>query len=206
MVETQKKQWNTVASEITFSLEPDLNSLTRRIDKQARILDYGCGYGRIAQALHASGYARIIGTDTSTEMIKRGQADYPTLDLRHMEDHHIPAELGKFDVVLLCAVLTCIPQQQQRASVLQAVHDALNPGGMLYCVEFQQSAAMNYSPAGCFTSKFGVDMKHFLPSEIAEEMSLFEAIDQFTANAATLSGGKTRAIHYFGRKRSFDIG
>jgi len=200
MVETQQNSWDKVAGEVSFSLEPDLNKLATLITQDSKILDYGCGYGRIASELYARGYSHLTGVDTSIEMVRRGLKQYPTLNLRHIESHEIPTELGKFDVILFCAVLTCIPIKEHRTKIIEVVYESLNEGGIIYCVEFHKSDAINYSPSGTFTSKFNVEMKHFLPTEISGELAIFKEISQSVAETTTISGAKTSAIHHFGKK------
>jgi SAM-dependent methyltransferase len=200
MVKTQKNAWNKVASEISFSLEPDLNKLASLIAKDAKILDYGCGYGRITSELNARGYSHLTGIDTSIKMVKRGLKQYPKLDLRHIESYEIPTVLGKFDVILFCAVLTCIPIKEHRIKLIELAYESLNQGGIIYCVEFHKSDAINYSLSGTFKSKFNVEMKHFLSKEISEELNIFKELSQFVDDASTITGTKTSAIHYFGKK------
>jgi SAM-dependent methyltransferase len=200
LVDTQQNAWNKIAGEISFSLEPDLDKLATLIRKNAKTLDYGCGYGRVTNELHARGYACLTGVDTSIEMIRRGLKHYPTLDLRYIHSHEIPVDIVKFDVILLCAVLTCIPIKAQRMKIIESAYESLNNGGIIYCVEFHQSENIQYSSTGTFTASFNVEMKHFVPTEIVEELSLFDEISHFVAEATTVSGAKTHAIHYFGKK------
>jgi len=200
LVDTQQNAWNKIAGEISFSLDPDLDKLATLIGKNAKILDYGCGYGRVTSELHARGYGCLTGVDTSIEMIRRGLKHYPTLDLRYIDSHEITADIGKFDVILFCAVLTCIPIKAQRMKIIESAYESLNNGGIIYCVEFHRSENIHYSSTGTFTASFNVEMKHFVPTEIAEELSLFNEISHFVAEATTVSGAKTHAIHYFGKK------
>lgn len=49
-------------------------------------------------------------------------------------------------------------------------------------------------------SLFNVEMKHFLPNEISEELAIFDEISCSVAEATTITGTKMNAIHYLGRK------
>lgn len=200
MVETQHNAWDKVAGKMAFTLEPDLVTLATLISQDPKILDYGCGYGRITHALHTLGYRHLIGVDTSAEMIRRGLRLYPALDLRHMDSHEIPTAWRQFDVILLCAVLTCIPTPVNRAQVLASVYQSLKAGGILYCAEFCQTETTQYSASGTFKTAFNVEMKHFLPQELREELYLFHEISHAVTETTTLSGAKISAIHYFGKK------
>jgi SAM-dependent methyltransferase len=134
---TQFIQWDSIANAVSFSLEPNLDAFAAKILPDAKILDYGCGYGRITNLLYAKGYTQITGVDTSVEMIRRGLNEFPVLDLRQIKTFENPVELGKFDVILLCAVLTCIPLKAHRKKIITAAHEALKQGGIIYCIEFQ---------------------------------------------------------------------
>lgn len=200
MINTQQNAWDNVASSISFSLTPNLDALTDLITPDVKILDYGCGYGRITYELKERGYANLTGVDTSAEMIRRGLTQFPILNLHHIKTHEIPAEFGKFDVILLCAVLTCIPIKEHRIKIIESAYDALNRGGIIYCIEFHQSNTINYSSSGTFSTKYNIEMKHFLPKELSEELAIFATISQTLAEATTISGGKTSAIHHFAKK------
>jgi SAM-dependent methyltransferase len=77
--------------------------------KTARILDYGCGYGRILAELRAGGWASGVGVDLSGEMIARGRHEHPDLDLRRIDGPPLAEPSGSFDAAIIFAVLTTIP-------------------------------------------------------------------------------------------------
>ena len=47
----QESIWNDVASSIEFTITPDFQLFQKFTPKNFRILDYGCGYGRITKKL-----------------------------------------------------------------------------------------------------------------------------------------------------------
>lgn len=200
MIETQHKAWNRVAAEVTFTLEPDYPTLAKLIPKQAKVLDYGCGYGRITNELQRSGYTSITGVDTSQEMINRGLQQFPSLDLRYINSYQLPTELGKFDLIIFCALLTCVPNPAHRAKIIAVAYAALNVGGILYCADFHRLQTIDYAASGTFISKLGVEMKHFFPEEISAEIIAFNEIQQTVAKAITINGTRTLAIHHFAKK------
>ena len=63
-----------------------------------RILEIGCGEGRLLAALHPS---RGVGVDFSAEMIQRGKAKYPELEFVLADAHDLSALTGPFDAILL---------------------------------------------------------------------------------------------------------
>jgi SAM-dependent methyltransferase len=92
-----------------------------------RVLDAGCGTGDLAAALAEAG-AEVVGVDASAEMVARGHARFPHLDLR-VGDLRVPGSVGTgFDAVLSNAVLHWIPDADAAAATLAG---ALRPGGRL---------------------------------------------------------------------------
>jgi SAM-dependent methyltransferase len=62
---------------VDASRRPYLDRLIRRYfpgDRDARILDIGCGDGFLLQALRAHGYAKVRGVDTSAEQVALAQS------------------------------------------------------------------------------------------------------------------------------------
>lgn len=65
------------------------------------ILDYGCGIGRFTGPLQKAGY-RVMGVDTSLEMLKIADATYPHI---HFCYPHQISEDARFDLVFTYTVL-----------------------------------------------------------------------------------------------------
>lgn len=194
-METQANIWNSVAAEIHFTLQPDLTLFSQLVSTSGMVLDYGCGYGRMSHNLHALGFRNIMGVDTSAEMIRRAVDTFPHIRFTHVPDCRIPAPADFFDGVLLCAVLTCIPDSKQRRAVLAEISRTLKPGGIAYLVEFHVNNATPYEDDGTFLSKMGVQMIHFTQQELESELSQFNLTHSFVTAATTLSGNETKAIH-----------
>ncbi|WP_373975457.1 class I SAM-dependent methyltransferase [Chitinibacter sp. SCUT-21] len=160
--ENQEAIWNTLAPSVAFSIEPDFYNLQRLVSKKSRVLDFGCGYGRVAKKLKDCGYKNIIGIDSSLEMIRRGITEYPELDLRHAKSSQSLVDHGKFDAIIFCAALTCMPESNIRKSSIEMAHSMLTDDGIIYCCEFARNSNTEYSNDGCFESGIGIKMKHFL--------------------------------------------
>lgn len=89
-----------------------------------RILDLGCGDGRLTQKIAASG-ATVVGIDGSAEMVEaaRGRG----IDAHVMDARALGFD-GGFDAVFSNAALHWIPEAE---AVLAGVAKALKPGGRL---------------------------------------------------------------------------
>ena len=89
-----------------------------------RILDLGCGTGRLTAEIAATG-ADVIGIDLSPEMISEARAQFRDLHFEVADARHMHFE-RQFDAVFSNAVLHWIPQPEL---VVQAVAKALVPEG-----------------------------------------------------------------------------
>jgi SAM-dependent methyltransferase len=92
------------------------------VPRRARILDYGCGYGRPMAQLRDAGFTDVSGADVSAALLARGRSMRP--DLRFQLIEKPPAvlvEAASVDVVLLFAVLTCVPADDDQSALIGEV-------------------------------------------------------------------------------------
>ena len=101
-------EWNRVAKDVNFNLDIELDCLINEVPHQSRILDFGCGYGRISKQLYDAGYRNLVGVDSSVKMIERGKQEFPELSLEVNSGRTLPFPDGSFDAVVVCGVFTCI--------------------------------------------------------------------------------------------------
>lgn len=89
-----------------------------------RILDLGCGTGRLTKAIAEAG-ALVVGMDSSPSMVEAARAQYPELEFSRVDarDFSYPFE---FDAVFSNAVLHWI---HEAASVARCVAGSLKAGG-----------------------------------------------------------------------------
>ncbi|MBC7958848.1 MAG: class I SAM-dependent methyltransferase [Vallitaleaceae bacterium] len=107
---------------------------SKYLKKDDRILDLGCGTGRITFPLHQMGYKNIVGLDISSEMLAEAQR------LNHELQGKIEFVLGdatalnyvakSFDVVLFAYNgLMQIPWLENRKKAFSEICRILKPGG-----------------------------------------------------------------------------
>jgi trans-aconitate methyltransferase len=94
------------------------------------ILDLGCGTGHLTQAIAASG-ARVIGIDSSPQMIETARKTYPKREFLVADARNFSFPFA-FDAIFSNAALHWIPEAEQ---VVQRIAASLNTGGRLV-VEF----------------------------------------------------------------------
>ena len=155
----QQAYWNGEGSSKSFDHPLRLDWLSP-LGPGARILDYGCGYGRNLQTLHEQGWRNLVGVDFSAAMIERGRHLHPQLDLRAIDGLPLDEPADAFDAVLLFAVLTCIPGDGDQRAVIGELTRLLRPGGLLYVDDYPlQTDARNvarYEEGGPKHGTYGV--------------------------------------------------
>ena len=97
-------------------------------DPALSVLDLGCGTGTLTVQLAANG-RRVVGAESSPEMIERARAQYPGIDFRVCDALALPFD-GEFGAVFSNAVFHWIGDHD---ALLQNIRRALKPGGLLIC-------------------------------------------------------------------------
>ncbi len=115
----------------TYKLQRDRHlavQLLRPLDGN-RILEVGCGYGRISQVLLSSASIRLVGVDFSEHMLKECKKTVNAQFVACLSDAvHLPFRNGSFDAVLCNGVLMHVEDQKLAMIELCRV---LRPGGRL---------------------------------------------------------------------------
>jgi 2-polyprenyl-3-methyl-5-hydroxy-6-metoxy-1,4-benzoquinol methylase len=100
-------------------------------DKNARILELGCGAGPLLRALKLAGYRRIAGVDLSAEMIALAHRDgVAEARLGAIDEALRAAPAANLDVVIAFDVFEHLTRAQL-FDVCDAIFRALAPGGLL---------------------------------------------------------------------------
>lgn len=109
----------------------DLAGEARMIDamvpRGARILDAGCGTGRVGGVLAAAGH-RVIGVDLDPKLIDAARADHPGADWRvgDLSELDLPES---FDVVVCAGNVMTFAAPSTRREILRRFGTHLAPGG-----------------------------------------------------------------------------
>lgn len=90
------------------------------------ILDLGCGTGDLTDKIYRGG-SKVIGVDSSVEMIEKARAKYPEIEFEQMDARVLKFNLS-FDAIFSNAVLHWIPEKEL---VIKNMHDLLKPGGRI---------------------------------------------------------------------------
>jgi SAM-dependent methyltransferase len=110
----------------------DIDGEGRMVDalaaRSSRILDAGCGVGRVAAYLASQGH-RAAGVDIDPLLIKAGREQYPGLPLQELDLLGVSASLGHFDVIVSAGNVMVYLEPGTEPAVLAALAGVLVPEG-----------------------------------------------------------------------------
>lgn len=183
-----------------------LDSISR-----ARVLDYGCAYGRTLRGLADRGCYNSIGYDISEQMIVRENRENVDLDLRHLSRPPIPQADGSFDVALILAVLTCIPDDQEQEAVISELVRVLRPGGMLFLSDMPlqtddrnqrryDHALAEFPVRGVFRTDDGAVVRHHTRERLSAQLAGMAVIELRSVRLSTMNGHPVTAVQIMARK------
>ncbi|MBU0979112.1 MAG: methyltransferase domain-containing protein [Patescibacteria group bacterium] len=211
--EEHKKYWDKVAKTKTFQTPFDLELFSSHVTQDARILDLGCGYGRVLGELSENGYQNIAGVDFSREMIERGKKLYPDVNLQVQKGKEIPFVDDHFDAVIILAVLTSVISDNEQVAFIEEVERVLKPGGVVYINDYlinedDQSQARyektreKYGVYGVFDLPEGATFRHHNLDWIKKLLSHFKEISFQEQSFTTMNGNERKGFTYLGRLSS----
>ena len=102
-----------------------------------RVLELGCGTGRVTVPLAKTGAAAVVGVDRSAAMLGRGRsrvrrARVGGVSLLRADIRHLPFRSGAFDTVIApYGILQSLLRERDLAATLSAVAGVLAKGGVL---------------------------------------------------------------------------
>ena len=131
-LDVQIDYWNRIGPTKPFAHPVNLARLQELLDPASRILDFGCGYGRVAGLLWSRGYRNVTGVDPAPAMVAAARERFPEVEFQVL-DHapRIGVPDARFDAVLLFSVLTCVPGDAGQRAIVQEATRVLAPGGLL---------------------------------------------------------------------------
>jgi 2-polyprenyl-3-methyl-5-hydroxy-6-metoxy-1,4-benzoquinol methylase len=164
----------SVLSSLESHVLPLVPGMTDRLAAGIRILDVGCGSGRILNRL-AELYpnSRFTGIDLSAEAVETARAEVSHKRLRNVEfisrdvsDCDVTAEPEAFDVV---TTFDAVHDQARPLSVLRGIHRALKPDGVYLMQDIRGSSHVHNNiahPLG--TLLYTVSCMHCMTVSLAQ--------------------------------------
>jgi ubiquinone/menaquinone biosynthesis C-methylase UbiE len=135
--------WDTFQGEkIPSSLELQAE-IYEYIEKESKILDVGCGYGKTVFELLKKDFKSIQGIDPNETGVNAANTTYQKITNEQKKIFQVasaislPFEKDTFDLVITQAFWTAIISQQEQ--IMTEIHKVLKPGGFLYITDFSQN-------------------------------------------------------------------
>jgi SAM-dependent methyltransferase len=211
-LDRQLNYWDTEGTRKVFGHPLNLERVSQWSSRESRILDFGCGYGRLLGELFEVGYRHLVGFDFSPAMIAAARARFPEIEFSVLESSEIRLPQGSVDCALLFSVLTCVPTDDGQQALVAELHRVLRPGGLLYISDlWLQSDERNltryardeakYDKYGVFDLPEGVTVRHHDPAWIATLTSDFEQVALDEIEVVTMNHNPAQAFQWFGLKK-----
>jgi 2-polyprenyl-3-methyl-5-hydroxy-6-metoxy-1,4-benzoquinol methylase len=135
-----KQSYNQIAADFDATrkkyLWPEMLAFAADIKNGAKVLDAGCGNGRLLEAL-ADKQIAYLGIDNSTALLNLARTNYPAHNFQELDlstpnfsDSQIFSK-QQFDFIFCIAVLQHLPSASLRIQALKNLKKLLVPGGQL---------------------------------------------------------------------------
>ena len=201
----QTAYWDKVANLKQFNHQINWEIIEKYIHPESKILDFGCGYGRICHQLKQRGYLDVKGVDSSKRMIRRGKQTHAGLNLKWVNEFPLPFKRNSFDAVFLFAVLTCMPLSQDQGKLMRELERILKPGGALYLSDLlinqdtrnqkrYREFMLKYDSYGIFELPEGGVFRHHADSYLKAMLNQFDIVWEKSYDVTTMNGNASNAI------------
>lgn len=203
--------WNQAAGTKKFTHPLDHARLTNALSRDARLLDFGCGQGRLCAELMELGFRNVVGVDSSAEMIRAARQVCPDFHFVVIDGARLPFAAERFDAILLFAVLTCIPDDAAQKILLAEFKRTLRPGGLLLISDYplqtdarnlERYAKFAQEPGGygSFRLPEGTLLRHHRREWFTELLADFAIDECVELDSMTMNGNAARIAQLWCRK------
>jgi ubiquinone/menaquinone biosynthesis C-methylase UbiE len=133
---TVAPQWDRLKKEVLGAF--DLNGILKQMAWGDKVADLGCGTGEMLGSLVQENKKKLIGVDSSPEMLEQARIKLPGLnaiDLRLGELENLPMKDQEVNIVIMSMVLYHIFEPEKS---IHEVFRVLKPGGLFLLADFEK--------------------------------------------------------------------
>ena len=132
--------------------------------RRRRLLDVGCGTGRIAAVLAAEYGVRVWGIDPSRQMLAVARARAASVHLACAVAEHVPFAAGAFE----CALMQIVVHLVDRPRAFGELYRVLAPGGRVVIATVDPAGVERIWLSRLFPSYAEIDRRRFPASALLE--------------------------------------
>ncbi|MBT4849245.1 class I SAM-dependent methyltransferase [Candidatus Parcubacteria bacterium] len=190
-----QKVYNLISGEFSASRVfpwEELQIFIPYIKDQDKILDLGCGNGRILNLLKDTDTKyHYMGVDFSEELIKQARIKHPKAHFKVHDMARIDFPPESMDMVLMIASFHHLPNRVERLKLLYRVNKWLKPGGYLFMTNWNlwQKKYMKYFFKNFLKKNSWSDF--YIPWKLNNGEVVYRFYHSFTTNELVESLGKT---------------
>lgn len=207
-----KTNYNRISGDFSSKreyLSDDILYFKKFIKPNFKILDIGCGNGRLAKIIKNSNY---IGIDNSEKLLKIAKNKFPKHKFIFSDALNLPKNLKKFNIIFSLSVLHHIPGEKNQQKFINNIYNHLEKNGitiisiwkpnkkqLLKSKQINNSNKNIYIPFQSSNRKIKVDRYIYL-FDINELEELFKKNHFKILESGYLTRGKSKNIYIVGRK------
>jgi SAM-dependent methyltransferase len=208
---TDQSAWWTQNTGKPFGHPLEGERFSRIVPRDAHILDFGCGQGRLCAELAALGYSNYLGVDWADEMIRVARERNPGGRFLVNQGTGVPAAEASVDVALAFAVFTCTPDDAAQKNLVEEFKRVLRPGGLIlvsdYPLQSDERNLARYAQFaheaggyGIFRLPEGARLRHHRREWLAELFADFNLEYSRELEVLTMNGNPARIVQWWMRK------
>lgn len=132
LIKLNKETYNKIArlfAQTRRYLWDDLKPLGKYAKDGFKILDLGCGSGRLYHLFEEFQGVEYVGVDQSEGQIEIAKEKFPKLDFQVVEMTELPFADNEFDIIYCIATFHHLPDEKSRIKALQEMKRVLKSGG-----------------------------------------------------------------------------
>ena len=135
ILKKNRKDWEDLAdkfSQTRHHLWYELKDLSQYVKTGDRVLDLGCGNGRLYMVFE-NRKVEYVGVDSSKRLIELGRKRFPQANFIVTSALDLPFKKQEFNTIFSIAFLHHLPSQKLRLKVLENCYSFLKQNGYLIC-------------------------------------------------------------------------